>query len=153
MCKPSDHFSVFEFFRWRTGLGQFDDRGEIFGFSVLAVCNVWDPRIARHACCENPVPIALLNGSNAVRGHQNRAAEGGKFLILAMPCVAVVPVEVRIFLKFRIGVGGEHFAVGIDVDSRIRALVEEFLEVAEIVSGDQNAGTFANPGPDLVIFG
>ncbi len=46
--------------------------------------------------------------------------------------------------------GGEHLAVGVDVDALALGLVEEFLEVAEVVPGDEDGLAFdggdADPG-------
>ena len=40
----------------------------------------------------------------------------GEFLLLVLPCRAVVAVEVRVFLQLRVTVGGKHLPVGVNVD-------------------------------------
>ena len=56
----------------------------------------------------------------------------------------VVSDEVRVLLQRRIGVRGQHLAVGVDVDPGVLRLLEQLREVLEIVAGHQDPG----PGPD-----
>ena len=47
-------------------------------------------------------------------------------------------VEVRILLQAGIAVGGQHLAVGVDVDALALALLQDLFQVQEIVAGDQD---------------
>lgn len=49
--------------------------------------------------------------------------------------------EVWVLLEHRVAVGGQLFAVGVDVYPDIPGLLEDLLEVFEVVGGDQEART------------
>ena len=51
---------------------------------------------------KDSVAIGILYRGNAVGRHQNRAIEQSKFPVLLMPCIAIVPVKMRIFFQFRL---------------------------------------------------
>ena len=51
----------------------------------------------------------------------------GEFLVLILPGGAVVAVEVGIFFQFRIAVGGQHFAVGVDIDAFALGLFQDHV--------------------------
>ena len=53
------------------------------------------------------------------------AGEFGELLVLVLPGGAEVAVEMRVFLQLRIGVAGQHLAVGVDVDALALGLLEQ----------------------------
>ncbi len=87
-----------------------DDRGEI------SVLNVGYARPCDEAACEDAALVALAGLLDAVGGHEDRAGEGVELAALILPRTAVIPDEVGVFLQSRIAVGGQHFAVGVDID-------------------------------------
>jgi hypothetical protein len=87
-------------------------------------------------------------GDEAVRRDQDRAVEPLELLPLERPGAAVVPDEVAVLRKARVGVRREHLAVGVDVDARSAGLFEEVGEVLEVVAGDQDARPRACGGTD-----
>jgi len=49
-----------------------------------------------------------------------------------------------VLFELRIGVRREHFAVGVDVDALAVRLLEQELEVAEVMAGDDDERAFFN---------
>jgi hypothetical protein len=99
---------------------------------------VTNTRPAHRSGGEDPVAIAGLGFDQAVGGHHDRAGEGGEVALLILPGTAVVADEVAVGVESGIAVGGQHFAVGIDVDPgalRIRAYPFENIQI-EIVQTD-----------------
>ena len=87
---------------------------------------------------EDVLLVGRLGALDAVGGHENCAGELGELLGLVLPGRAVVAGEVAVFLESRVAVGGEHLAVGVDVDSLALGLLEQRLEVLQVVAGDQD---------------
>ena len=110
--------------------------------------DVRDAGIACHARREDAVLIGGRHRHDAVRRHQDRTVEGGEVTLLTVPRSAVVSPEVRVVPERRVGMRRQHLAVGVDVDAAPLRLVEELLQVAEVVSRDENAGTVPNVQPD-----
>ena len=67
------------------------------------------------------------------------AGEGVELLGLVLPGAAVVAHQVLVLLQARIGVAGEHLAVGVDVDALALGLLEQLFEVLQVVAGDQRS--------------
>ncbi|MGC4119087.1 MAG: hypothetical protein QM765_31885 [Myxococcales bacterium] len=69
-----------------------------------------------------------------------RKAPGKASNSLTWSCQAPpqLPTRCLCFLSFRVAVGGEHLAVGVDVDALALGLLEQELEVLEVVAGDED---------------
>ena len=90
---------------------------------------------------------------DAVGSEQNRTVEGFKLLALLPPSIAVVALQVGVLFKFGIVVCREHLAVGIDVDARVLALLQQLLDVVQIVSADEDTRTVAHSDVHFCDFG
>ena len=128
--------AVFVFGEARHSERLLDQGGEIPALEVL------DARPAHGAARKDIVLICLLHAHQAVSGEQDRAGELREFLHLVLPCSPEVAVEMGVLLQFGITVGGEHLAVGIDVDAFALALLEHLFEVIQVVAGDEDRMAF-----------
>ena len=99
----------------------FDDR------KILVLPDMHDARIRDDFCCEDTVRVALLGGHQAGGCKENRRGQIRKFFLLILPGRAKIPLEMRVFFEFRIGVRGQHFAVGVDIDALARRLLQQEL--------------------------
>ena len=124
------------------GQGLFDDRGEV------PVGDMGNPGPAHQTGGEDIVLVGFLGLLDAVGGHQDGPGKFGEFLVLVLPGRPVVAVEMGIFFQLRIAVGGQHLAVGIDVDALAFGLLRSF-QVLEIMAGDQDGLAFLVPQRDL----
>jgi len=68
--------------------------------------------------------------------------KSGKLPDLILPCGAVVPIEVLVFLQRRVTMGGQHLPVGVDVDALALRLLQKRFEVLQVMSGHQNGLAF-----------
>ncbi len=75
---------------------------------------------------------------DAVGGHEDRAVEAGELPPLLEPGATVVAHQVVVLLEEGIGVGRQHLAVGVDVDAGAAGLLEQVLEVAQVVTADED---------------
>ncbi len=57
-----------------------------------------------------------------------------KLITLVLPGAAEIADEVFIFFEGRVGVAGQHFAVGVNIDAFALGLFEQFFKVFEIVA-------------------
>ncbi len=112
--------------------GPLDHRGEI------AVGDVGHTGPAHETGGEDVVLVGRLGPLDAVGGHEDRTGELGELLLLVLPGRAVVAVEVGVLLEPRVAVGGEHLAVGVDVDALALGLLEKRLQVLQVVAGDED---------------
>ena len=89
--------------------------------------------------------IIVYRPLDAVGGHQDRAGEVRELLALEHPGAAEMTDQMLVLLEFGIAVGGEHLAVGVDVDPCAFGLLQQRLEIGEIVTGNQDrlAGNMA----------
>ena len=62
----------------------------------------------------------------------------GEFLVLVLPGAAEIAGQVRVLLQPGVAVGREHLAVGIDVDAVPFGLLEDLLQDAQVVAGNQD---------------
>ncbi|MPN34000.1 hypothetical protein SDC9_181492 [bioreactor metagenome] len=83
------------------------------------------PWKSHNARGEHPVPIVFVRRHEAVCGEEDGAGNVGKLFLLILPGGAKVSFKVRIRLQFGVSVGGQHFTVGIDVDSLIFRLIQQ----------------------------
>ena len=111
----------------------FDDRGK-----VLILADVRHFRVGYHRRGEHAVGVACFRRHQAVGSKQHRRGDVGKLLLLVLPRRAEVALEVWVFFKLRIAVGGQHFAVGVDVDAFALGLLQQQLQIVEIVAGDDD---------------
>ena len=51
--------------------------------------------------------------------------------------------------QFRVAVGGQHFAVGIDVNAGAFGLLQQVVEIFQVVAGNQDAFAFGRFDVDL----
>jgi hypothetical protein len=95
----------------------------------------------------------LFRRHDAVGGEEDRAIEGREFFELFPPRIAIVANKVFIFLESGLVVGRQHFAVGVDVDTRALGLLEQLLHVLEVMAGDQDGWIARTPMLTSVISG
>ena len=114
----------------------------------VAVGDVGHARPADEARGEDPVLVGVLRPLEAVGRHQDRPGELGEFLLLVLPGRPVVAVQMRVLLQPRVAVGGEHLAVGVDVDPLPLGLLEQLFEVPEVVAGDEDRLPLLRPEGD-----
>ena len=114
----------------------FDERGEI-----LAATNMLHVGIAYNLSSEYTVCIAFLGSHQTVGGKEDGSRQNSKFLLLILPCGAEVALQMGELFQFGIGMGRQHFAVGVDVDAFSLGLLQQQLEVVEVVAGDDDKGT------------
>ena len=72
---------------------------------------------------KHTVRVACLRRHEAVCGKEDRGGETREFLLLVLPRGAEVSLEVGVLFQLRVTVGGEHFAVGVDVDPLVFRLL------------------------------
>ncbi len=104
-----------------------------------------DPRPSHESGGEDVVLVGLRGFLDAVGRHEDGAREGGKFLFLVLPGRPVMAVEMGMLLQPRITVSGEHLSMGVDVDSLSGGLLQEFIQILEIVSGNEDGLPFLCP--------
>ena len=153
MGEASDNGSLLEFRRRCAVLCLFDEQREIFCITDDAV-DVRASRITNRSGCVNTVFVAVLRRHDTVRRHQNRAVEGFKFFFLLPPGVTIISLKMFIFFERRIVVCRQHFGVGVNIDAGVHGLLEQHLEVAQIMTGDENTRAGADTeidGGDLRI--
>lgn len=76
--------------------------------------------------------------SNILDPQTQQRQQNAHCLLLVLPRRAEVALEMGIFFQFRIAMGGQHFAVGVDVDAFARRLLQQQLEVVQVVPGDDD---------------
>ena len=114
-----------------------DQRREIL--AALGVRgDVPQPVIAHHRRGVDPVGIAGPGRHQAVGGEQHRRGDIGKFLLLILPRRAEISRQMGVLLQAGIAVGGQHLAVGVDVDAPARRLLQKLVQVLQIVAGDHD---------------
>ena len=117
----------------RRGQRGIDDRREI-----AVGPDVPHARPGDQSAGENPAAVAFPRLLDAVGGHQHRAGELVELPGLVLPGAAVVAHQVLVLFQARIGVAGEHLAVGIDVDAPAFGLLEQLFEVLQVVAGNRD---------------
>ena len=94
--------------------------------------------------------IGFLGLLDAVGGHQDGPGKFGEFLVLILPGGPVMAVEMGVFFQSRIAVGGQHLAVGVNVDPFPFGLFEQLFQVLQVMAGDQDGLAFLCPRGTLV---
>ena len=120
--------------RGEAGGGQ---RGVDHRFEV-AVSDVRHSRKCDESGREYAGLVAGLRSLNAVCGHKDGAREGVEFLCLILPCAAVIANEMAVLFQLRIAVGGQHLPVGVNIDAQSLRLFEQFFEILQVVSGNED---------------
>ena len=105
---------------------------------VLIFANVGNFGIGYHGRGEHAVCVAPSRRHQAVGGKQHRRGKRRKFLLLVLPRRAEIALEMGILFQFRVAVGGEHFTVGVDVDTLALGLLQQQLQVVEVMAGDDD---------------
>lgn len=118
----------------RAGAGLGDDGAEVVVFEAGAAGD------GGEAGGEEAVGVFGSRDEDAVGGGDDGAGEVGEFGFLFLPGTAVVTGEVGVFAEAGVHEGGEHFAVGVDLDVGAFDLAEEVPEVEQVVAGDEDAG-------------
>ncbi len=108
--------------------------------------------IACHAGSEDAIAVAVPDRGDAVSGHQDRTAERVEFLCLFPPRAAIISNQVLVLLQFRISIGGQHLAVGVNVDPSAFSLLEQLLEVHQVMPANQNTLARLDAKEDLCRF-
>jgi hypothetical protein len=88
---------------------------------------------------EDPLPVALFRDDDAVGGREDRAREGVELGALLLPGVAIVAGEVGVVAQLGVHVGRHHLAVGVDLDRRALAGLEQLHEIHHVVARDEDA--------------
>ena len=150
MCAARDEVAPGprQLLRRRRSLRVPDQRGEVLG-PVRALVDVDGAGPADRARGVDPADVRLLGRDDAVRGEQDRAVERAELLTLLLPGRTVLADQVRKRLQLRVGVRGQHLAVGVDVDARVLRLLEELVQVLEVVARDHDP----RAGPDRGLHG
>jgi len=130
------------------GDGLLDDAGEVLAALVIGG-DVLDAGPADFGGGGEVLNIAGARRHDAVGGEQHDAGEVGEFLLLVLPGGAEVALEVLVFLQAGIGQGGEHLAVGVDVDAFAFGLFEQHLQVVQVVAGHDDEGALFQGGGHL----
>ena len=81
-------------------------------------------RPADRAVRENLMLIRLAGLDDAVARHEDRAGEVCEVGLLVLPGAAIVTHKMRVGAQLRVAVGGQHLAVGVDVDARPFGLLQ-----------------------------
>ena len=87
---------------------------------------------------EHTVCVAGAWQHQRVGGEHHRRGDVGKLLLLVLPRCAEIALEVWVLLQLRVGVRGQYFAVGIDIDVLVLGLLQQQLQVVEIMAGDDD---------------
>ena len=87
---------------------------------------------------EQAVLVGLGRALDAVGVEDDGAGEVGELLGLVLPGAAEVTRQVRVFLQPGVAVGGQHLAVGVDVDPLALGLLEQLFEHAQVVARDED---------------
>ena len=132
--KAGEHFALACVFG-KAGQRQstFDNRRKVLVFTNMRHTGPGD-----QAGGEDILHIAGLGLLNAVGGHKNGPGKLGKLFFLILPGGAVVAVKMTILFQFRVAVAGQHLAVGVDVDALALGLLQQKLQIAQIVAGNQD---------------
>ena len=89
---------------------------------------------ADHPAGVDPVLVGRTRFHQAVGGHDHTTGQVIELFLLHLPGAAVVADQVGECFQTRIGVGGEEFAVGVDLDSLAGGLFEDLVEIVQIVT-------------------
>ena len=81
---------------------------------------------------------------DTVGGEDNRTVEGGKLLALLPPRITIVTCKVSVFLECRIIMSRQHLAVRVDIHTRTLGLAQQFLQIVQIMSADQDTRILAH---------
>ena len=119
--------------------GMLDERGEIF---VLP--DVLHAGVAHDGGRVDAVCVAVLRRHETVRGEKHRRGDILEFFLLALPGGAEVALELRVLFELRVAVRRQHLAMRVDVDALAVGLFEQQLQIAQIVTGDDDERTFFN---------
>ncbi len=92
--------------------------------------------------CEDIVFIRVFGLLQAVCGHNYCARKFGKFLLLVLPCSAIMPVKVSIFFQTRVAVARKHFSMRIYINALAFGLFENFFQILEVMSRNNNCLPF-----------
>ena len=94
---------------------------------------------------EEPVPVGILRGQQAVGGHQDGPVEFLEFTFLLIPRTPVVSRKMIMLLERRIVMSRQHFAVRIHINSRVLGLLKQLLQILQVMTGNQDARLVSNP--------
>jgi hypothetical protein len=100
-------------------------------------------RICNQLRRENAVAVAVLRRHEAVGRKEDRARDIGELLLLILPGGSEVALEVRVCLQLRIRVGGQHLAVGVDIDALPFCLLQKLLQIIQVVAVMTMNGPFS----------
>ena len=135
---------MLDFRRRLTLLGEGDDFAEVLA-SVRSGRDMLEAGITGGVGSEHAVLVVGVGQGrhDAVGREENRPVEGAELFALFPPGVAIVAHEVLILLEGRIVVTREHLAVCVDVHTLVLGLFQQVLQVAQVVTADEDSRTVA----------
>lgn len=95
-------------------------------------------RPADHTAGKNVFRIVFFGPHNTVGGHENGPRKLAEFFHLVLPGGSVMAIEMFVLLQLWIAVGGQHFAVGVNIDSFSLGLLQQLVHILQVMSGYQN---------------
>ncbi len=104
------------------------------------------------ACGIKTVSVAALWRHETVGGHQDRTVKPFEFLFLFPPCIAVIADEIGVFFESRIGIGRQHFGMGVNIYACALGLLQQHLQIPQVMTGNQNAGAGVHTDIDFCHF-
>ncbi len=143
--KSSNDVSLLQRFRSLALLGESYHLGEVLA-SVGIRRNMLPAWIACRIGCEDTIVVAgrCRRRHDAIGSEDDRAVEVRELLTLFPPGISIVAYQVGIFLQSWIVVRRQHFSVGVNIHAAVLSLFEQLFNVAEVVSGYQDARTLAD---------
>ena len=111
-----------------------DEGGEVLA-AVFVGGDVGQAVVAHHGGGVHPVGVAGTGRHQAVGGEQHRRGDGVELRLLALPRGAEVARQMGVGLQPGVAVGGQHLAVGVDVDALALRLLQQLVEIRQIVAG------------------
>ena len=136
MCKAAPYLTGLKLLRRRTLFCMLNNLREVLSLSIRSR-DMSASGICSSSRCVQPVLIRIRRRDNAVGGHKNRSVEALEFLLLFPPCISVISNKIRILLKSRIGIGGEHLTVRVDINTCSLCLFKEHLKISEVMPRHQ----------------
>ena len=100
---------------------------------------------AGRAAREDVVLISVARFLDAVGRHQYGSGKFRELFGLILPGGSVVTIEMGVFFQTRIAVGRQHFTVGVDIDALALRLLEQFLQIFQVMAGDEDGLALFNP--------
>ena len=118
-----------------------DEGGEVLA-AVFVGSDVGQTVVAHHGGGVYPVGVAWPGRHQAVGGEQHRRGDSVELRLLALPRRAEVARQMGIRFQPGITVGGQHLAMGVNVDAFTVCLLQKLVQILQIVAGDHDERAF-----------